>query len=135
MPEVNALLLHNSHNTAMLAVALSRFTLEYIYVAPNLNTLYPEELRELNASIGGHPPTVIFNAVFLSNTNLQHFHFGPEGWATCHGIRPAAMRLGNSVLGLGTHMEKLTTLTLHLVGESGMGFAHLHMDTNANKTP
>lgn len=127
MPEVNALLLHDSLNTAMLAVALSRFTLESIYVVPNLNTLYPEELRELNASIGGHPPTIIFNAVLLSNTNLQHFHFGAKGWATCHGIRPAAMRLGNPVLGLGMHMEKLTTLTLHLVGESGMVFAYLPM--------
>ncbi|KAH7076704.1 hypothetical protein BKA63DRAFT_490007 [Paraphoma chrysanthemicola] len=77
IPEVRGMLLHESFETALLAVALRRLSLRSIFVAPSLNKLYPEELHRLEASISGHPPTMIFNAIIRSEATVQHLNFTP----------------------------------------------------------
>lgn len=120
IPEVRGMLLHESFETALLAVALRRLSLRSIFVAPSLNKSYPEELHRLEASISGHPPTMIFNAIIRSEATVQHLNFTPGGWGTYHGIRPTAMRLSQTVLKNSARFEELTELTLNLTGDVGL---------------
>jgi hypothetical protein len=110
--DVQELIPHNNVVTALITVALRRFRLHSVYVAPSLVTHYPK--ANLQASAAHHPPTVILNSVLLSKVWLDRFKMGGGSWGTCHGIRPSATHIVAWEKRGWSQVRNLTSISLTL---------------------
>jgi hypothetical protein len=111
-PEVQEVIVHNNMVTAIITVALRRFRLHSVYIAPSLVTCYPT--ANLAASTTQHPPTVILNSVLLSKVWLDRFEMGGGSWGTCHGIKPPATHIVCLEKRGWSQVRNLTSISLTL---------------------